>query len=132
MPKPIVTVHGERDDVLYVVDEARGVYCPQKFCEKFDFDDFTGIDRDDWDTVLDGPDEEFYWHCWATICRDAVGVFDPSTFSLYGGKVGDGKRFIKYTIYQDGGIFLVPEGVCMCGEKSCENCNPPEEEEDAA
>lgn len=131
MSSPRVTVQGTRDDVLYVVDEARGIYCPQRFTEKFNFEDFTGIDKDDWDTVLEGPDEEFYWDAWTTICDNAVGVFDPTTFSLYGGKPGDGKRYVEYHIHQDGGIWLVPKGVCMCDEPSCENCHP-DEEEDAA
>lgn len=104
----VADARGSRDDILLVVDSHHGQYGPQYFCEKFSFEDFCGtIDKEDWTTVLKGPEEEFYWEAWESIEQSAKLIINPHTmrYSIDGGN-------IEYFIHSsEGDIYLVPEGV---------------------
>ena len=87
-------------NTLLILDSNRGIYIPQAFALKFG--DFLGswsnVNQDDLDTLLEGPDHEWYWEAWQNICDNAE----------YMGSDG-----AKYSLYQDGDVWLVPEGMSM-------------------
>lgn len=122
-----VTAMGNKDDILFVVDDHHGVYCPQVFCEKFEFEDFEGIEHEDWCTVLKGPNEEHYWEAWESILNNGTIVLDPSTMMFHGGQAG---RHIQYYIYQEGGISLIPEGVSIDGNDETDDENEGDNNEE--
>jgi hypothetical protein len=84
------------EPMLYLSD-ARGVYIPRDFAAGTRRDCVTGISDDDWQILSDGPDGEVYWDAWDAVCSDAT-VTDPDSGT-------------RYTLYQDGDLWLVPEGM---------------------
>lgn len=82
------------DGSLLYLSDARGIYIPQNFAEQTDRHCVTGVTDDDWNTLLAGPDHEWYWEAWESFCNNAV-VTSPD----------NGKR---YRIYQDGDCWLIP------------------------
>lgn len=99
---------GTADDIKLIVNGAAGIYGPQWCLEKFSFIDFIGtISKEDWNTVISGPDEEFYWEAWENIERDGILILNPITlcYSVNGGN-------IEYTLFSfEGDIYLVPMNV---------------------
>lgn len=81
-------------DALLYLSDSRGVYIPQNFAQQTKRECVTGIDDDDWNYLLAGPDHECYWDAWCVVCDDAI-VTDPNTG-------------IRYSVYQDGDCWLVP------------------------
>lgn len=83
------------DSLLYLSD-ARGIYIPQNFFEGTKPDCISGVS--DWarETCLAGPDAEGYWDAWNDAEQNAR-VTDPKTGTIY-------------TLYQDGDLWLIPEG----------------------
>ena len=59
-----------------LLDGARGVYIPQNFVEEFDLTKWEGVDQDDIDTLLKGPDEEWYWDAWDKVLNNATHTDD--------------------------------------------------------
>lgn len=82
-----------RDTMLYLSD-ARGQYIPRDFAQQTIRECVTGVDQTDWDTLLAGPDHEWYWEAWNSVCNDAI-VTDP-------------KSGQAYRIHQDGDCWLIP------------------------
>lgn len=83
-------------DAMLWLDSARGVYIPRDFIERTDSNCIHGVTREDMDILREGPEEPEYWDAWDTVLCNAV-VIEPGTE----------KRF---TLYQDGDLWLVPEG----------------------
>ena len=46
------------------VDSHFGIYGPQTFAERFSRENIT---EDDWNTLLDGPEAEYYWETWEHV-----------------------------------------------------------------
>lgn len=88
-------------DVLLWADDHHGIYCPQYALQRLNRDQVTGIQDDDWSTVLAGPDQEWYWESWANI-------IDSATIALDGN---------QYRIDQDGIVWLVPLGMSYSEDK---------------
>lgn len=91
-------------ETLLILDSARGVYIPQAFARKFkDFlGTWTNVDLDALDVLFEGPEHEWYWESWQTICDNAEYL---------------GADGVKYTLYQDGDVWLVPEGTRFPGDE---------------
>ena len=77
-----------------LLSDHHGVYIPQRFAH--DFDRWSNIDQDDWDTVKLGPDEEYYWDAWTNI-------LDNATFTDKSGNI--------WKLYQDGDLFAYSESL---------------------
>ena len=101
----MVNAQGTSDDILLIVDGAYGIYAPQTFCERMNFKDFCGVDQECWDILLEGPKHDLYWEAWDELMSNASIVLDPATYNQKPG------RYIRYYVWQDGDIWLVPEGV---------------------
>lgn len=82
------------DDVEILISDRAGVYLPQEFAETYQSSivNFREIDKGDWQTLLNGPDDEWYWDAWNNIESTAI-------LKIYGK---------KYTLYQNGDLFAVP------------------------
>jgi hypothetical protein len=91
-------VNRKPEPILFLSD-ARGVYIPRDFAESIRRDCLTGASDEDMATLAAGPDGEWYWDAWTAVC-DGATVTDPNTG-------------IKYSIYQDGDCWLIPEGMIV-------------------
>lgn len=79
--------------ILYLRD-ARGIYIPRDFARETFRHCVAGVTDDDWNTLLAGPDHEWYWDAWSDVCDNAT-VTSPET----------GK---EYRIHLDGDCWLIP------------------------
>lgn len=86
-----------RPDVMLYLDDHRGIYIPRDFVECTKPECITGCDPEDLATLREGPEHEWYWEAWDSVCSNAR-VTDPSTG-------------VVYTLSQDGALWLVPEGM---------------------
>ena len=77
----------------YVVDGSWGIYCLQKFAERFDLRQW-GVEQEDIDILLEGPDHEWYFETWDDVIDNAEYVDD------------DG---YKWFIWSNDGVFIVRE-----------------------
>ena len=78
------------------LDDSRGIYIPQAFAQITKRECVLNVRDEDWETLLAGPDHEWYWEAWSAVCDQAL-IVDPTT--------GE-----QWTIYQDGDCFLIEEG----------------------
>jgi hypothetical protein len=85
-----------RPDLLLWLSDARGQYIPRDFAESFAdrAKSVRGVSDENWD-ILSDPKHEHYWDAWQDVCDNAT--------------VHDGE--IMYRLYQDGDLWLVPEGM---------------------
>lgn len=83
------------EESILFADSARGVYIPQHFAESINRDCLSDVTESDMATIAEGPDTEYYWDAWDSVLDSAV-VTDVH-----------GKR---WTLYQDGDLWLLPEG----------------------
>jgi hypothetical protein len=77
-------------------DSARGIYIPYHFATAIDQSCVTGLEPDDWTILEAGPDHDLYWDVWTGVCDSAVVT---------------GRDGINYTLWQDGDLWLIPEGM---------------------
>lgn len=85
-----------KPDVMHFLDECRGIYIPRDFAQCIDRSKVSGIELSDLDFLVERMDADHYWDVWDEIMRDCVITDD------------NGQR---WTLYQDGGLFLIPEGM---------------------
>ena len=83
------------DWIEVVVDGGYGVYAPQVFIEKYQ-SRLHGVDVDDIISLLNGPEDEWYWEAWENVLDNGVLEDD------------DGN---KWRIYQDQDIFIIRHDV---------------------
>jgi hypothetical protein len=88
----------QKPDMLLWLSDARGVYIPRDFANSFVERDkhVKGVSADDWTTLEAGPDHEWYWEAWQSVCDNAT-VTDENG--------------VEYFIWQDGDCWLVPKGM---------------------
>lgn len=93
-----MTTQTKRPHMLLWLDGNRGIYIPQHFAESFKdrVKSVTGVSDEDWKVLESGPDHEWYWEAWNSVCDHAVVTDD------------DG---VKYRVHQDGDCWLIPEGM---------------------
>lgn len=65
------------DSAVLLVSDGFGIYIPQVFCRNHKFEMIVGVDWEDWQNCLDGPDNPRYWESWETIL-DSVTVLDET------------------------------------------------------
>ena len=83
--------------VVVFLDDHRGRYIPRDFAQVVDRTRVQGVSDEDYADLLD-PESETYWDTWATVCDRAVLT---------------GTDGVVYTLYQDGALFLIPQGMEM-------------------
>lgn len=75
-----------------LVDGHHGQYVPQVFAEQFSNRTWGIEDFDpDYQTVLKGPDAEFYWECWDAVMDKAFYIHPVTSekYVLFPGDAGD-------------------------------------------
>jgi hypothetical protein len=80
------------------LSDRRGVYIPRDFANSFAdrAKVVSGVDVEDWLILEAGPDHEHYWEAWDDVLDNAVVTDDDGT---------------RYTLYQEGDLWLIPEGM---------------------
>ena len=86
------------EPMLWLSIDARGIYIPRDFALSFNdrAKDIAGVNHEQWVILEAGPDHEHYWEVWVEVCDSAI-VTD--------------EHGIKYSVYQDGDCWLIPEGM---------------------
>ena len=64
-----------------ICDSHHGIYCPQITIQSLLPEIVAQFEPDDVKTVLDGPDNEFYWESWENIL-DQTFTFEGKTYRL--------------------------------------------------
>jgi hypothetical protein len=84
-----------------LLDEARGIYIPQKFAENFDLTQWNLAPKGPNDTTLEQiesdlstPDNPHYWDCWEYVLTNAYYIDEHG---------------ITWTLEQDGDLFACCE-----------------------
>jgi hypothetical protein len=88
-----------KPDKLLWLNDARGVYIPRDFATSLTdrAKHVTGVNDEQWAILEAGPhNNESYWDTWDDVLRDAVVTDDNG---------------VKYTLYQEGDLWLIPEGM---------------------
>ena len=98
----------DRPDMMLWLSDARGVYIPRDFAQSFvdRAKHVKGVSDEDWTILERGPyyeDEhgalvcnEFYWDTWSDVEQYAIVTDEHGR---------------KYRLYQDGDLWLIPEGM---------------------
>jgi hypothetical protein len=73
---------------MLFADSSRGIYIPQYFAQSHDPQTWTGINPNDLEILIAGPENEFYWEAWDTTLHHAETV--------------DGA-----TLHQDGDLWVI-------------------------
>lgn len=92
-----------KPDVILFLDDHRGIYIPRDFARCVDRERVRGIEPDDY-AVLENPDHDLYWDVWSEVCDQATLVDS------------DG---VTYRLYQDGALWLIPDGMEWSDERDC-------------
>lgn len=79
------------DNVEILLSDARGIYIPRDFVQRFDLTRWSGITESDVE-ILQNPDNEFYWEAWESVLNNARFTAD------------DGRVF---SLCQDGDLFAI-------------------------
>jgi hypothetical protein len=89
-----------KPEILLWLDDNRGIYIPRDFANSFVERDkhVQGVTLKQWDILEEGPGHEQYWDTWNEVLDNAIVTDDEG---------------IKYSVYQDGICWLVPEGMIM-------------------
>lgn len=82
------------EDMQLAIDSHHGVYVPQFFVQQFDKYRISNIRKDVLDSLLNGPDDEFYWESW--------DVYLNSTFK--------DDNNVKHYIFQNEDLWFIPLG----------------------
>ena len=85
-----------RPDVMLYLDDHRGIYIPRDFVQGTKRECMRGISDDDIE-ILSDPEHEWYWETWDDV--------------LNGGTVVDPVSGVVYRLYQDGALWLIPDGM---------------------
>ena len=88
MPKP---------DMILFANDSRGVYIPKFFADCVRRECVANVTPENWADLEAGPDSETYWDTWLDVCDYAT--------------VTDHEAGVTYTLWQDGDLWLIPEGM---------------------
>ena len=94
-----------KPEIQLYLSDARGVYLPRDFADDTIRNCVEGVSNEDWQTLKDGPDGEWYWEAWISVCDNAV-LTDPITN-------------VEYRVEQDGDCWLIPVGMEWNEEEDC-------------
>lgn len=85
----------EAERELFLSD-TRGVYIPRDFAQCVHREQVIGVSPEDWEVLEAGPDHEWYWETWQSVCDNAVITSKES------GTV--------YTLDQNGDLWIIERG----------------------
>ena len=91
-----------RPDTVLFLSDTRGIYIPRDFARCIKREALSGVSADDMAILESGPDSEWYWEAWDSVCNSAIITDENGT---------------KFRIFQDGDCWLVPDGMEWSDEK---------------
>lgn len=77
------------------LDDHRGVYIPRDFAQCVKREQVSNVTPEQY-AILENPEHDLYWDVWMEVCDDAVLTSSNGT---------------TYTLYQDGALWLIPDGM---------------------
>lgn len=77
-----------------LVDDAHGIYIPQRFAQRWPLTHLKGVNQEQLDTLLAGPDGADYWEVWWEVLTQCTMEFEGE----------------KHTLHQDGDLWAIPPG----------------------
>jgi hypothetical protein len=88
----------KQPEPLIWLSDARGIYIPRDFAQSFAAraKNVSGVTDEEWEILEAGPDHELYWDAWSDVEQKATVTDD------------DGH---VYNVYQDGDVWLIPDGM---------------------
>ena len=94
-----------KPEPLLWLSDARGIYIPRDFANSFvDRDKHVqNVSEENWQ-ILEDPDHEWYWEAWDEVLQNAVVTDDEGT---------------RFTLHQDGDLWLIPADMEWNEEKDC-------------
>ncbi len=87
------------EDVVLLADSHHGVYIPQQVVQQYldhPMWDWSKVSKEDIDSVLSGPNDEWYWEAWDSIMGTVIVTDDQGT---------------RYNIMYNEDLWLVPTDV---------------------
>ena len=90
-------------NALLLVSDGFGVYIPQAFTERVNFERVRNVDPADWAIIAKGPTDYNldYWEAWDCILQDADITADDGSV---------------YYLWQDGDLWAVPMDTAIPGD----------------
>ncbi len=87
----------DKPEPLVWVADTHGVFIPQTFARSFNDRNkvVSGVEDSEWAILEAGPDHEEYWQTWQDVQDNATVTLDE----------------ISYGIWQDGDVWLIPDGM---------------------
>lgn len=82
------------ENAILFADSNRGQYIPRYFAEVVRRELVTGVEEEDYNILLDGPDHELYDDVWCGVLDSAV-IKHPTLGDCY--------------LYQDGDLWIIPK-----------------------
>lgn len=86
----MTTQNNAIDAVVHIFDGSRGVYIPQAFGQHCN-ENWHGVSAENRQTLINGPDDEWYWEAWDSVLNSAYFEKDGN----------------KWTLYQDGDLWAM-------------------------
>ncbi len=84
-----------QDVAILLVDSHHGIYSGQMLADAISFDQWKDLSKEDYETLLFGPEHDDYIEAWATVS----------------GKEFTGMDGIIYTVYESEDIWAIPSDV---------------------
>lgn len=94
----------KKPEIQLLCDDALGVYIPKRFAQMIHPDAIQGMTQEDRQILLAGPDHEEYWDTWDWVMDRIVLT----------GLSGE-----KYTLWQDGNLWAIPQGMEWNESRDC-------------
>jgi hypothetical protein len=87
-----------KPSMLLWLSDSRGQYIPRDFANSFQdrAKNVSGVSEDEWKLLEAGPDTAWHWETWDNVLNNAVVTDDAG---------------VKFRLYQDGDLWLIPEGM---------------------
>lgn len=87
-----------KPSMMLWLSDARGQYIPRDFAKSFAdrAKTVSGVEAEEWERLEEGPDAAWHWETWENVLNNAV-VTDENG--------------VKFRLWQDGDLWLVPEGM---------------------
>jgi hypothetical protein len=68
--------------IRILISSAFGIYIPGYFVRNYDMTQWSGIDQDDIDCVMEGVENPHYWDAWDNIVANAKYMENGNTWRL--------------------------------------------------
>jgi len=97
----------KQPEPILFLDDHRGTYIPRDFAQSIKRECVTGIEPSDLDFLIEQMDADHYWDVWAEVIDHAIVTESHDSLS----KDNPAHSETRYRLYQDGALWLIPDGM---------------------